>query len=85
MRNKSFIYKGIYGDAMGGRATPPKAGAMQLGCCGRRREITQKRTGATNPRERLPKRRMKATYDDGGLFQGESCGARPSGAGDAFE
>jgi hypothetical protein len=56
---------------------------MQLGGCGRRCEITQKEIEAITPRERLPKRRMKATYDDGG---GDSkARAAEAQRGDAFD
>jgi hypothetical protein len=34
------------------------------------------KTGATTPRERFPKRREKATCDDGGLFQSETAEAQ---------
>jgi hypothetical protein len=38
---------------------------MQLvGCDRMHEEITRNRTGATTPRERMPKRRMKATHKD---------------------
>jgi hypothetical protein len=40
---------------------------MQLVGCDRIHEdITRNRTGATTPRERIPKRRMKATHNNGG-------------------
>jgi hypothetical protein len=40
---------------------------MQLvGCDHIQEEITRNRTGATTPREKMPKRRMKATHNSGG-------------------
>ena len=51
----------------GRRKKEAGSGAMQLAGCNRiHEEVAARRTGATTPRERMPKRRRKATQNNGG-------------------
>jgi hypothetical protein len=61
-----YIKMDIYGDAIGEEVK--KAGAMQLVGCDRiHEEITRNRPGATTPREKMPKRCIKAAEAQRGM------------------